>query len=81
MSKNVLTIKGTTKFMGMDLPDVYGGFGENQKCILAKTIAEIHNEEMKRINEIIKRNRDEFENGIDILDLKQVAKCDVFLNE
>ena len=71
-----LKIKGITNFMGMELPNIYGGFGQDKKCILAKTVAEIHGEELKRINQIINRNRTEFEDGVDILDLKQtVTDC------
>ena len=65
-----LQIKGTQNFLGFNIPVIEGGFGENQKVILAKTVAEIHGEDLKRINQIINRNRDEFEDGIDILDLK-----------
>ena len=49
---------------------IEGGFGENQKVILAKTIAEIHNQPLKKINQLINDNIDEFEFGVDILDLK-----------
>ncbi len=65
-----LQIKGTTNFMGIELPNVYGGFGEDKKCILAKSVAEIHEVELKDINRLINSNIDEFENGVDILDLK-----------
>ena len=68
--ENELQIKGNISFMGINLPNVYGGFGEDKKCILAKSVAEIHGVELKRINELIKNNMDEFEVGIDILDLK-----------
>ena len=75
-----LQVKGTQNFLGFNIPVIEGGFGENQKVILAKTVAEIHGEDLKRINQIINRNRDEFEDGIDILDLKgdenfEVAIC------
>ena len=56
--------------MGIDIPIVEGGFGENQKVILAKTIAEIHNQPLKKINQLIKDNIEEFEIGVDLLDLK-----------
>ena len=59
--------------MGLELPNIFGGFGEDKKCILAKTVAEIHEVDLKRINELIKRNRDEFEDGVDIIDLKQTV--------
>lgn len=68
-----LEVKGTTEFMGLELPNIFGGFGEDKKCILAKTVAEIHEVDLKRINELIKRNRDEFEDGVDIIDLKQTV--------
>lgn len=32
--KNEIKINGTQKFMGMDIPVVEGGFGEDQKVIL-----------------------------------------------
>lgn len=65
--------------MGIEVPNLEGGFGEGQKVMLAKTIAEVHNEELRSINQIINRNRDEFEDGVDIIDLKQITNCDVFL--
>lgn len=43
-----------------------GGFGENQKVILAKTIAEIHEMELKFVNQLINSNINEFEIGIDL---------------
>lgn len=68
--KNSIKVNGTQHFMGINIPVVEGGFGENQKVILAKTIAEIHNQPLKKINQLIKENIDEFEFGVDILDLK-----------
>lgn len=67
---NEIKIVNNQEFMGINIPVIEGGFGENQKVILAKTIAEIHNVELKRINELINKNIDEFEEGIDIIDLK-----------
>ena len=65
-----LQIKGTQNFLGVNIPIIEGGFGENQKVILAKTVAEIHDVKLKCINELINKNIDEFELGVDILDLK-----------
>lgn len=65
-----IDVKGTQKFMGKEIPVVEGGFGEGQKVVLAKTIAEIHETELKEINRLINNNLDEFDFGIDILDLK-----------
>lgn len=60
---------GTQKFMGIDIPIIEGGFGENCKCITVNTIAEIHEARIDKINELICNNICEFEEGIDIIDL------------
>ena len=67
--KNEIKLNGTQEFMGKEIPIIEGGFGDNCKVILAKTVAEIHGVETKRINELIKNNIDEFEIGVDLLDL------------
>ena len=70
---NNLVIRGTQEFLGMNIPVVEGGFGEGQKVILAKTISEIHEVSLKRINELINKNIEEFEFGVDIIDIKQTV--------
>lgn len=65
-----LIIKGTQEFMGKEIPVIEGGFGEGQKVMLAKTIAEIHKTKVDKVNELINNHLDEFEFGIDILNLK-----------
>lgn len=60
--------------MGKEIPVIYGGFGSNQKVVLAKTVAEIHQVENKYINQVINRNIQRFKEGIDLLDLKVVAE-------
>lgn len=65
-----LKINGSTEFMGVQLPVIEGGFGEDKKCILAKDVAEIHGKELKFINQNINRNRKRFKDDIDIIDLK-----------
>ena len=67
---NEITISGTQNFMGVEIPIIEGGFSEGQKVILAKTIAEIHGVELKEVNRLINNHLDEFEFGIDLLDLK-----------
>ena len=67
---NKLQVKGTQSFLGVEIPIIHGGFGENQKVMLAKTISEVHGVELRKINELINNNIDEFEFGVDILDLK-----------
>jgi phage antirepressor YoqD-like protein len=64
-----LIIKGEQEFLGIKIPVIEGGFGENKKVMLASTIAEIHGTQLKHVNELINRKLDEFEFGIDILDL------------
>ena len=64
-----LQIRGTQEFMGKEIPVIEGGFGEGQKVVLAKTIAEIHEVKTDKINDLINNNIDEFEFDIDILDL------------
>ena len=65
-----LQVKGTQNFLGFNIPIIEGGFGENQKVILAKTIAEIHEMRVDKVNDLIRSNIDEFEIGVDLLDLK-----------
>lgn len=67
---NKLEIKGTQEFLGVNIPVIEGGFGEGQKVILAKTVAEIHGMELKEVNRLIKDNIEEFEEKIDIMDIK-----------
>lgn len=76
---NKLEVRGAQNFLGFNIPVIEGGFGENQKVILAKTVAEIHDVLPKRINELINNNIEEFEFGVDILDLKQDISKDLFL--
>ena len=66
-----LIIKGKQEFLGKEIPVIEGGFGEGQKVILAKTIAEIHGVELRDVNKLINNNIKEFKFGIDILDLKE----------
>lgn len=58
---NELKVNGTQKFMGIEIPIVEGGFGENCRVVSAKSIAEIHKTLVKEINQsigrLIKRGR------------------------
>ena len=75
-----LEVKGTQEFLGKEIPVIYGGFGSNQKVVLAKTIAEIHGANVGNINQRINENRNRFKDGIDIIDLKISYTSDVSLN-
>ena len=68
-----LVVKGNTTVCGIEVPIVYGGFGKDQKVMLAKTIAEIHNIELKVVNQNIKRHIKDgyFKEGVSFIDLKK----------
>jgi len=72
MDNNIskLVIKGTAKVCGIEVPNIYGGFGGDQKVILAKTISEVHNKKLSHINQLINDNIKHFDIGIDLLELK-----------
>jgi len=56
-----LALKGKVNVCGMEVPNIYGGFGENQKVILAKTVADLHNVELSVVNRNINRHiKDEY---------------------
>ena len=67
---NELAVKGKQEFMGKEIPIIYGGFGEGQKVMLARDVAEIHGAELKVINQNINRNIKRFRENVDIIDLK-----------
>ncbi|WP_434797591.1 phage antirepressor KilAC domain-containing protein [Terrisporobacter vanillatitrophus] len=68
-----LRAKNYTEFMGVKVPNLEGAFGEGKRCVLVKSVAQIHKVELKEINRLINSNIDEFEIGIDIIDLKIVV--------
>lgn len=70
MNGNEVQISGTQTFMGKEIPVILGGFGEGQKVMLAKTVAEIHEVETKYVNKLINKNYRRFKEGVDIIDLK-----------
>ena len=67
---NEISVKGTTEFMGIEIPNIYGGFGEGKKAITDKHIAEVHNKKTFHIRELINNNIKRFKEGIDYIDLK-----------
>lgn len=64
-----LVLKEKQEFMGSQIPVIEGGFGEGQKVILAKTVAEIHEVSTPDINKLINRNIERFTIN-DLLDIK-----------
>lgn len=71
---NEIMVKGTQEFMGIEIPVIEGGFGERCKCVTANTVAEIHETRLDKVNELISNNINEFEIGVDILDLMDNEK-------
>ncbi|MBW4861748.1 MAG: phage antirepressor KilAC domain-containing protein [Paeniclostridium sp.] len=71
--KRDLEVQGKTKILGIEVPVIHGGFGNNQKVMLAKTISEIHDVRVGDVNDLINSNIDEFEFGVDIIDLKSAT--------
>ncbi|MDB8805047.1 ORF6N domain-containing protein [Romboutsia sp. 1001216sp1] len=69
VAQTEIEVTGVQKFLGKEIPVIEGGFGKGEKVVLAKTIAEIHGVELGEINRLINDNSDEFEEGIDILNL------------
>lgn len=67
-----LKVLGKEKVADFEFTGIEGGFGKGKRSMLAKDIAKIHNKQIYRINEMISRNIDHFEIGIDLLDLKSV---------
>ena len=50
IAQTEIDVVGTQEFLGKEIPVIEGGFGEGEKVVLAKTIAEIHEVDLKRIN-------------------------------
>ena len=76
-----LVVKGEVDFNGITIKHIEGGFSEDSKTILAKDIALIHNMEVKAVNQLITNNIEEFEEGIDIIDLKSNKDFEVIAND
>lgn len=78
---NNLKILGKEKVGKFEFTGIEGGFGENKKSMLVRDIAMIHESTVKRINELISRNRKRFKDGIDIIDLLVDENFKVVLND
>lgn len=67
---NELKVNGKQSFMGIDIPIIEGGFGENKRIVTAKTVSEIHGTRLADINATIKRMIDKkrLKESVDYLD-------------
>lgn len=68
-----LYVEGIQKFNNVNIPIVTGGFGNNNKVMSDKSIAEIHNMQNKHVREAITKNIKRFKENIDFIDLKKRA--------
>lgn len=78
---NQLRVLGQEKVGDFKFTGIEGGFGEGKKSMLVKDIAEIHQSTVKRINELINRNKKRFKEDIDIIDLLSDENFKVVLND
>jgi hypothetical protein len=65
-----ITVSGTVHLLGFDIPNIIGGFGDNEKSVLAKTIAEVHGKKTDEVNRAVDRNRERFVEGVDLINIK-----------
>lgn len=78
---NELKIIGRERIGHIEFTGIEGGFGKDKKAMLVKDVARIHGTTVKRINELINRNRNRFKDGVDIVDLLKSEKFKVVLND
>lgn len=52
---NDIKVNGTQIFMGIEIPVIEGGFGENCRVVSAKTISQIHDMRLSDVNASINR--------------------------
>lgn len=67
-----LKIIGKQTIGNYEFTGIKGGFGNDKKAMLVKDIAEIHEADVRTINQSINRNIKRFKAGVDIIDLKSV---------
>lgn len=68
-----LEIQGTSNIMGIEVPNIFGGFGEGQKSVTDKSVSEIHETVAREVRRTTNNNIDRFVKGKDYLDLKDVG--------
>lgn len=71
-----LKVKGRQFFSGHEIPIIEGGFGEQERILMAKTIAEFHNIRTADVNRLINNNLDKFVENVDLVNI-----CDLLIND
>ena len=79
--ENELQVLGTEHIGKITFTGIEGGFGPGKKAMTINDIALIHSTTVKRLNELINRNRKRFKDGIDIIDLLSNKNFEVVLND
>lgn len=69
---NELKVTGSKNFMGIQIPIIEGGFGEDKRIVTGKTISEIHNLELKEVTKSINRliEKKRLKENVDYVDVK-----------
>lgn len=73
---NELKVIGKQQIGSIEFTGIEGGFGEDKKAMLVKDIADIHQKQIKHVNEVINRNLNRFKKDVDLIDLKVVVQND-----
>lgn len=68
---NDIKVNGTQIFMGIEIPVIEGGFGENCRVVSAKTISQIHDMRLSDVNASINRliRKKRIKDNIDFVNL------------
>lgn len=80
--KNEIMVKenGFTEICGIKVKVLEGGFGDGKRFLTAHQIAEIHGTPVGEVNRLIIDNDDEFEEGVDILNLLSMGSTHSEIN-
>lgn len=77
----IVVSQETVEILGFSVPQIEGGFAPGKRAVLAQTIAEIHGKKPMHVNEVIRRNRKRFKEGVDIIDLKPLKDIAIVLSD
>lgn len=78
---NDLKVIGKEHIGQYEFTGIEGGFGKGKRAMTVKDISQIHDTTVKRINELINRNRKRFKDGVDVIDLIGKGNFEVVLND
>ena len=78
---NDLKVIGKEHIGQYEFTGIEGGFGKGKRAMTVKDISRIHDTTVKRINELINRNRKRFKDGVDVIDLIGKGNFEVVLND